>query len=83
MQFDVSVLHERPRYATFDSALAQFEHEVIRRVNAALRGHDPGQVYVELVDSLHARLPGADLDRRNLWAIAETISQGTLTEHSW
>jgi hypothetical protein len=71
---------DRARYATYDSAVAHFEREVIHRVNADLHGQDPSQVYRALVDDLHGRLPGVDLDERNLWSIAGAISTCSLPE---
>ena len=83
MQFDVRDFDQRPRYATYDSALAHFEQEVIHRVNADLHGENPVRVYGALVNTLHGRLPGVDLDERNLWAIAGAISNGTFPHHAF
>jgi hypothetical protein len=82
MQFDVSQ-EPPPRYATYDSALAQFEREVIQRVNDDLGGQGVVEVYDALVTNLHGRLPGIEFDEGNLWAVAGAISRGTFPHQVW
>jgi hypothetical protein len=83
MEPDVRHPHEGVRYATYDSVVAQFEREVIRRVNRDLSGQDSARVHAELVRNLRARLPGIDFDERNLWTIAGAIASRSLPEQVW
>ena len=80
MELDVRQHHEGVRYATYDSVVAQFEREVIRRVIEDLSGHDSARVHAELVRNLRARLPGGDFAERNLWTIAGAIARSSLPE---
>ena len=80
MELDVRQPHEGVRYATYDSVVAQFEREVIRRVNEDLSGHDSARVRTELVRNLRARLPGGEFEERDLWTIAGAIARSSLPE---
>ena len=71
------------RDATYDSAVADFEREVIGRVNVDLHGQDPATVHAALVEDLHRRLPGVDLDDIDLWAVATAIATDTLPDQQW
>lgn len=71
------------RQATYDTAVADFEHEVIWRVNAGLRGQDAATVHAALVEELHTRLPGVDLDDIDLWPVASAIADDALSEQLW
>ena len=53
---------------------------MIGRVNAGLHGQDAATVHAALVEELHTRLPGIDLDDINLWTVATAIANDTLPE---
>jgi hypothetical protein len=71
---------ERPARPAYDSALARFEQDTIRSVNHEMRGRAADQVREVLVARFHDRLPGVDLDERNLDKIALAISNGSLPD---
>lgn len=79
MPLDPWQLDSRPSTkASYDTALAQMEREMIRGVNDEMRGQDARQVHEVLVTRFKGRLPGAQMDDRNLQKIAAAISEGTL-----
>ena len=80
---DVRQFDERPRYATYDTVLAQLEREVIQRVNQRLSGQDSERVYAELLHNLEQRLPTIDHDERNLRSVAQAISRGDFPDRVW
>lgn len=80
MELDVRQPHEGVRYATYDSVVAQFEREVICRVNEDLPGQDSARVHAELVSNLPVRFPGGAYEEQNLWTIAGAIARSSLPE---
>ncbi|HVQ18797.1 MAG TPA: hypothetical protein VMT27_07140 [Actinomycetes bacterium] len=80
MHLDVDDPDLRPRYATYDSVLAFFEQQIVRRINADHAGEETARVYAELVDHLQGRLPGLELDERRLRTIAHAISTRTFSD---
>ena len=67
--------------ASYNAALASLERDTIQRVAQDMWGQDPNRVHAVLVARISARLPGADLDDRNLERLAASISLGTF--HGW
>ena len=83
MLLDVDDPDLRTRAETYDSALAFFEQEIIRQVNADHAGDEPGYIYGELVSNLLGRLPGLEIDERRLWTIAQAIGTRTPSYPLW
>jgi hypothetical protein len=67
--------------ASYDTVVATLERQTIRQVADEMVGQDANRVRAALVARMAARLPGADLDQRNLQHIATAISQGRF--HAW
>lgn len=40
-------------------------------------------IHAALVEDLHRRLPGVDLDDIDLWAVATAIATDTLPDQQW
>jgi hypothetical protein len=74
-RFDTTVKTSR---ASYDIALADLERETIRRVAEDMRGEDANRVHAVLVARFAGRLPGAELDQRNLQKIAAAIASGSI-----
>jgi hypothetical protein len=60
--------------AHYDIALAQLERDTIRQVGTEMLGQDAAAVHAELVSRFSHRLPGVELDDRNLRKVAAAIS---------
>jgi hypothetical protein len=71
----------RTTRASYDAAMAEFERETIRRVAEDMSGHDPNNVNAVLVARFARRLPGSELDHRNLHKVAAAIANHTY--HDW
>jgi hypothetical protein len=83
MLLDVDDPDLRPRFPTYDSTLAFFEQQIVRRVNADHAGQEAARVYAELVHHLQGRLPGLELDERHLRTVANAISTRTFSDKRW